>query len=136
MYTQYFSGAPDLTSRIGNDSLWVEGCDNPFWVLKELEKRAMVTQDQIHSLGTRNRKQDFRIVEMLKDCAKRKDLYRGRKLHYYILKMGLLEKSLYIGNALISMYAKCGMHSKAQQVLEELLVQDTISWNSLIAGYA
>ena len=41
-----------------------------------------------------------------------------------------------IGNALIDMYVECGVLRKAQQVLEELLVRDVVSWNALIGEYA
>jgi pentatricopeptide repeat protein len=34
------------------------------------------------------------------------------------------------------MYAKCGVLSKAQQVLKELHVRNVVSWNALITGYA
>ena len=40
-----------------------------------------------------------------------------------------------IGNALIDMYVECGVLRKAQQVLEELLVRDVVSWSALISGY-
>ncbi|KAH7295758.1 hypothetical protein KP509_27G064300 [Ceratopteris richardii] len=33
------------------------------------------------------------------------------------------------------MYAKCGALSKAQQVLDKLLVQDVVAWSALTAGY-
>jgi pentatricopeptide repeat protein len=34
------------------------------------------------------------------------------------------------------MYAKCGLILKAREVFDELLVQDVVSWNALIGGYA
>ena len=41
-----------------------------------------------------------------------------------------------LGNALIDMYAKCGMLEKAREVLEELPTRNVVSWNVLIVGYA
>ena len=41
-----------------------------------------------------------------------------------------------LGNALVDMYAKCGTFTKSQEVFDELLVWDVVSWNSLIIGYA
>jgi pentatricopeptide repeat protein len=52
------------------------------------------------------------------------------------VRNGLLEKDIVLGNALIDMYVKCGVISKAQQVLEELFARDVISWSTLIMGYA
>ena len=50
--------------------------------------------------------------------------------------MGFLEKNVVIGNALIDMYAKCGVLGKALEIFKELPVHDVISWNALIGGYA
>ena len=36
----------------------------------------------------------------------------------------------------VDMYAKCGVLSKAQQVLKELHLRNVVSWNALITGYA
>ena len=41
-----------------------------------------------------------------------------------------------LGNALVDMYAKCGIVSKARQVLEGLPLQNVVCWNELIARYA
>ena len=57
-------------------------------------------------------------------------------MHEDILERGLLKKSIYIGTALVDMYAKCGMLAKAQELLEELPIRDIVAWNALIAGYA
>ena len=44
-----------------------------------------------------------------------------------VVKNGLLAKSPYVASMLISMYAKCGMVSKAQQVLEEIPIRDVVT---------
>jgi pentatricopeptide repeat protein len=75
------------------------------------------------------------IVALLKMYGKRKDLEKGRELHAEILQQKLLGKDLYMSNALISLYAKCGELETAQQVLEESQNQDVVSWNALISGY-
>ena len=74
-------------------------------------------------------------VALLKDCAKKKNLYKGTRLHADILERGLLEKSPYIASILISMYTKCGEVAKAHQVLEELPIRNVFSWSALISGY-
>eukprot|EP00250_Pteridium_aquilinum_P015647 c22681_g1_i1 orf=2-256(-) len=51
---------------------------------------------------------DTAFVALLKVCAKRKDLYRGSRLHAVILHRGLLKKNIFIGSILVHMYAKCG----------------------------
>ena len=81
-------------------------------------------------------KQHFLLVELLKVCAKTKNLRKGVSLHSHILEKGLFEKNPYIGSNLINMYARCDMLTKAQQVLDGLPVRNVISWNTIIAGYA
>ena len=74
----------------------------------------------------------------LANCKKKKnDVVEGCRLHAEILRRkGLLEKSPYLASALINMYAKWGMLSKAQEVYDTLPVHDLVSCNTLIAGYA
>eukprot|EP00250_Pteridium_aquilinum_P027153 c34316_g1_i1 orf=89-250(+) len=43
------------------------------------------------------------FVALLRACAKNKDLCRGTRVHYDVLKKGLLEKC---SDALVTMYAK------------------------------
>ena len=87
-----------------------------------------------HSIGYH--KEDFTFISSLKACAKKKDLHGGSRLHAHIVKKGLLAKSPYLASTLISMYSRCGMVAKAQQVFEEVSSRDTILWNALIAGYS
>ena len=79
--------------------------------------------------------QDIAFVEMVKCCTKHKDLHKGIIIHDAIVRRGLLEKSPYIASALINMYAKSGVISKAMQVLEEISARNVVHWNALIAGY-
>ncbi|XP_007047614.2 PREDICTED: pentatricopeptide repeat-containing protein At3g49740 [Theobroma cacao] len=68
-------------------------------------------------------------------CANISSLSHGKQLHGYILRHDLfLETSL--GNALITMYAKCGTLNWSLRVFNEMIVKDTISWNSLISAFA
>ena len=60
---------------------------------------------------------------------------KGILVHHEIMSKGLLEKHIMLGNALVDMYAKCGMLAKTTQVLEEIPIRDVISWSALIAGY-
>eukprot|EP00250_Pteridium_aquilinum_P017995 c23889_g2_i1 orf=481-1056(+) len=75
------------------------------------------------------------VVSLLKDCAKKKDLHRGSRIHADIVTRRLLEKDIFVGSTLVNMYAKCGALSKAQEVFDELPFQNVVAWNSLIAGY-
>ncbi|KAH7446570.1 hypothetical protein KP509_01G062600 [Ceratopteris richardii] len=72
---------------------------------------------------------------VLKACGNMGDLRRGETIHEDIATQGLLLQNIELGNALVSMYAKCGAFMKARQVLEHLPFRNTVSWSALIAGY-
>lgn len=76
------------------------------------------------------------IVASLKTCAMYKDLHRGCRIHGDIVRMGLLDSNIYLGNSLINMFAKCGALAKAHEVFNNLPEKNTASWNVLIGGYA
>ncbi|KAH7427119.1 hypothetical protein KP509_10G031200 [Ceratopteris richardii] len=62
-------------------------------------------------------------------------LDRGQEIHVEAERQGLLECNNVLGNALVDMYAKCGMLSMAQEVFSKLSVQDVVAWNALITGF-
>ena len=111
------------------ESVWIDD-HNPYWVNEELMRRAILVKPmQSHS-------EIYEFVALLRMSAINKDLDRGTKLHGDIMRRGLLEKSPYLASSVIYMYSKCGVASKAQQVLDELSVRNVVSWNALISGYA
>ncbi|MBA0560547.1 hypothetical protein Golob_017436 [Gossypium lobatum] len=71
----------------------------------------------------------------LSACANLAALQVGKQMHNKVLKSGHLN-DLFVGNALITMYAKCGRILCAQLIFDDLDEVDVISWNSLITGYA
>ncbi|KAH7284539.1 hypothetical protein KP509_34G058900 [Ceratopteris richardii] len=78
----------------------------------------------------------YTFVALLKACAQLKDVGTGSELHANISGTRLLESDIFVGNALIDMYSKCGLMNKAQEVFDSLPARDVISWTSLIAGYS
>ncbi|XP_059667523.1 pentatricopeptide repeat-containing protein At5g03800 [Cornus florida] len=58
----------------------------------------------------------------------------GEQLHCQALKSGLLS-DIGVGNALISMYSKCGNIKDAIKVFSIMPTHDLVSWNSLVAGH-
>ncbi|KAH7288884.1 hypothetical protein KP509_31G048400 [Ceratopteris richardii] len=75
-------------------------------------------------------------VSLIGACTKKKDFQRGVQIHAEITKHGLLEKDPFICSALLDMYLKCGALAKAQELFNNDLFNDRISWTALISAYA
>ncbi|XP_078444471.1 tetratricopeptide repeat (TPR)-like superfamily protein isoform X2 [Wolffia australiana] len=60
----------------------------------------------------------------------------GRLVHGFSLRRGLDSDRIFVGNAVIYMYAKLNDMVNARSVFEQMPRRDLISWNTLIAGYA
>ncbi|KAF8403820.1 hypothetical protein HHK36_011926 [Tetracentron sinense] len=76
------------------------------------------------------------IINVLSSCTHLANLPQGRCIHAYTTRREFaLGFDVSIGNALLTMYARCGSMSSAEKVFRRLLRRDIISWNALIAGY-
>ncbi|KAJ7545313.1 hypothetical protein O6H91_09G114700 [Diphasiastrum complanatum] len=62
-------------------------------------------------------------------------LDKGQEIHSAILREGY-EGQVIFGNALVSMYGKCGSLEDARIVFNQMPQRDVISWNSMIAVFA
>ncbi|KAI5075904.1 hypothetical protein GOP47_0009980 [Adiantum capillus-veneris] len=72
----------------------------------------------------------------LKACGNMGVPKKIQELHADIERRGLLSNNLFVGSALIDMYAKCGFLVEAQRVFDKLEVHDdVVLWNTLISGY-
>ena len=76
------------------------------------------------------------MVCVLKACDNLGALNKGHEIHAAIVTDGLLEEDIYVGTALLDMYAKCGLLLEAQEVFDGLPIRDVAAWTSLIGGYA
>lgn len=78
---------------------------------------------------------DFTFTSLLGACMGSGALGQGRSIHCQTIQMGF-ESYIHISNALISMYCKCGAVEDALYIFRNLDGKDSVSWNSMIAGYA
>ncbi|KAI5058910.1 hypothetical protein GOP47_0027080 [Adiantum capillus-veneris] len=78
---------------------------------------------------------ELTYVRILNACATNTSLEQGLQLHHDIL-LSRYELDVYIGNALIDMYSKCGRIEDSLKVLNRMLIRDAISWNTLLAGFS
>ncbi|CAM8952807.1 unnamed protein product [Rhodiola kirilowii] len=78
---------------------------------------------------------DVTLVSVLSACSHLGALDLGRWVDEFISrnKMGL---SLFVGNALADMYAKCGCISEARRIFDKMVHKDVISWSIIICGFA
>lgn len=68
-------------------------------------------------------------------CAGIQLLDQGRQIHAQSCLSGYSD-DLSIGNALVSLYARCGKVQEAYFAFDRIFAKDNISWNSLISGFA
>ncbi|XP_020518589.1 pentatricopeptide repeat-containing protein At5g66520-like [Amborella trichopoda] len=75
------------------------------------------------------------LVSALSACAHLGALGLGKWIHHYINKHEMAI-DLFLGNALMDMYAKCGCIGEAEQLFDRMRVSDVVSWSILISGLA
>ncbi|KAL6634557.1 hypothetical protein ACP70R_027228 [Stipagrostis hirtigluma subsp. patula] len=80
----------------------------------------------------------FSYVSALGACAKLGLATRGKELHCFILRrcIGLEPFNIFIYNALIDMYCKCGNMTAALAVFNRMPERDFVSWNSMVTGFS
>ncbi|KAF8772572.1 hypothetical protein HU200_005530 [Digitaria exilis] len=78
---------------------------------------------------------DATIVSLLSCCASAGSLDAGRMIHSLQLE-GRSSVSILTGNALVSMYAKCGDVNTAMEIFNSMKEKDVWTWNSIIGGLA
>eukprot|EP01018_Ginkgo_biloba_P012919 Gb_21940 [translate_table: standard] len=87
---------------------------------------------KMQTAGVKPNRNTFATV--LPACANLAALEQGMEIHEHTLKNRFLT-DVFVENALIDMYAKCGSIDKAHDVFDKMPQRDVISWNAMIAGY-
>ncbi|XVF51433.1 hypothetical protein PTKIN_Ptkin04bG0185200 [Pterospermum kingtungense] len=77
---------------------------------------------------------EYTVINVLSALEGEGMLVLGKQIQAVCLKEGFL-KVVFVGNALIYMYGKCGKMDDARCIFDDMLFQDSVSWNTLIAGY-
>ncbi|KAH9291214.1 hypothetical protein KI387_043595, partial [Taxus chinensis] len=77
----------------------------------------------------------FTFASVIKACATDGAIEQGKKIHSHVIKSGT-EKHVYVGNALVTMYARCKNMESSQKAFEEIVAPDMISYTALVTGYA
>eukprot|EP01018_Ginkgo_biloba_P008628 Gb_28770 [translate_table: standard] len=75
------------------------------------------------------------FASVLSACANLAALQEGKEVHENIIKSGF-QADIFVENALVDMYAKCGSIEDAQKVFGKMTKRDVVSWTAMILGYA
>ncbi|KAF5190994.1 Pentatricopeptide repeat-containing protein [Thalictrum thalictroides] len=78
---------------------------------------------------------NFTYPFVLKACSALSAIEQGRDIHENVIRTGW-ESDVFVGAALIDMYAKCGCVESARQVFDKILARDVVLWNSMLAAYS
>ncbi|KAL2920485.1 hypothetical protein RDABS01_011976 [Bienertia sinuspersici] len=76
----------------------------------------------------------YTLPRALMACSGIGSIHVGEELHRHAVRCGFLD-DVFVLNALVDMYAKCGDIVKARKVFDKIASKDLVSWNSMILGY-
>eukprot|EP01018_Ginkgo_biloba_P000319 Gb_38245 [translate_table: standard] len=96
-------------------------------------EKALELLGQMQLEGVRPNSKTF--ASILPACADLAALEQGMEIHEEISKSGF-ESDIFVMNALVDMYAKCGSIEKARDLFDNMQQRDVFSWTAMIAGYA
>nr|DAD42851.1 TPA_asm: hypothetical protein HUJ06_001081 [Nelumbo nucifera] len=76
------------------------------------------------------------IVSVLSACSSLSELQLGRLVHHRFIMQRNIRIDVFVGTALIDMYAKCGSLEEAVKAFYKMEHKDIFTWTALITGFA
>ncbi|KAL6961315.1 hypothetical protein U1Q18_039083 [Sarracenia purpurea var. burkii] len=123
-----FQEIPEPDSAIWNNMIsWYSQND-------ELSEEALDCFKQMQLAG--HRPDDGGFVGVISACSNFSSPSQGKQIHSLAIKSDIPLNQISVNNALIAMYSKCGNLQDARKVFDKMPVHNTLSLNSIIAGYA
>ncbi|KAG9439752.1 hypothetical protein H6P81_019917 [Aristolochia fimbriata] len=95
-------------------------------------KEAVLLFNEMLKTGVQPNK--FIYATILKACSMCRILTISKQMHGQVIKFGL-SSFLYVGSALVDVYAKKGEMEIAKEVFVGMRQHNAVSWNSLLNGY-
>ncbi|GFQ04165.1 pentatricopeptide repeat-containing protein at5g03800 [Phtheirospermum japonicum] len=79
---------------------------------------------------------DSTLTSVLHACGLTRDFKTSEQIQAFILKIDFgVNSYIQVGNAIVSMYSKCGDMENASKVFDEMSEHSVLTWNSLLAGH-
>eukprot|EP01018_Ginkgo_biloba_P009791 Gb_07727 [translate_table: standard] len=76
----------------------------------------------------------FTFASVFAACANMAALEHGKMVHEDLIRSGC-QSDIFVENALVDMYAKCGSIEKAREVFDRMSERSVVSWTSMIVAY-
>uniref|UniRef100_A0A7N0UQ41 Uncharacterized protein n=1 Tax=Kalanchoe fedtschenkoi TaxID=63787 RepID=A0A7N0UQ41_KALFE len=73
------------------------------------------------------------VLGVFNACASLRNVSLARLVHRIAICRGFYE-DMYVGNALVDTYSKCGVVDSAVEVFDQMPQRNIVSWNSLLSG--
>nr|GEV69642.1 pentatricopeptide repeat-containing protein At2g22410, mitochondrial-like [Tanacetum cinerariifolium] len=96
-------------------------------------KEAFLLFEEMREVGVEP--DDFTFVSLLSVCSQKGQEVLGRLLHSYIVA-SRTHIDIYVQNAIVDMYAKCGHLKTAQTFFDRMSDKNVVSWTSMVSAYA
>lgn len=77
---------------------------------------------------------EYSYVSALQACSHLVDFRHGRQIHGRVI-VGNLLQNVFVCNAMIDMYAKCGHVGRARWLFNQMVNKNVVSWNLMISIY-
>uniref|UniRef100_A0A0E0JES8 DYW domain-containing protein n=1 Tax=Oryza punctata TaxID=4537 RepID=A0A0E0JES8_ORYPU len=81
------------------------------------------------------RADEFTMVSVVTACAQLGALETGEWARIYMGRLGI-KMDVFVGNALIDMYSKCGSIERALDIFKDMHNRDKFTWTAIILGLA
>ncbi|CAJ2673159.1 unnamed protein product [Trifolium pratense] len=86
-------------------------------------------------LNTHLKPNAYSLSLVLSICSCTSAMDHGKQVHGYILRHDF-DSEISLGNALVTMYSKCGSLDGSLSVFNAMTVKDIITWNAIISAYS
>ncbi|WCJ43080.1 Pentatricopeptide repeat (PPR) superfamily protein [Euphorbia peplus] len=128
--------------NINHSNLIFARIENPNGFIFNTMMRAFVQRNAPHNamcvyrlmLKENVQADNYTYPIIIQSCSLRQAEFEGRLIYCHVFKLGF-DSDVYVMNTLINLFAVCGNLSNARNFFDESPVKDSVSWNSILAGY-